>query len=81
MKYIGQTGTSFHTRYHEHFRDFKYGNGSSKYAQHLMENRHSIDPINETMNILHTLKKGKMMDTLEKFYIYKETKLGKSNQR
>ena len=24
MKYIGQTGRSFHTRYREHFRDFKH---------------------------------------------------------
>ena len=27
------------------------------------------------MEVLHTVKKGKMMDTLEKFHIYKETKL------
>ena len=75
MKYIGQTGRSFLTRYHEHFRDYKYGNGSSKYAQQLLDNKHSIDPIQETMNILHTMKKGKMMNTLTKFHIYIETKL------
>ena len=27
------------------------------------------------MKILHTVKKGKMMDTLERFHIYKDTKL------
>jgi hypothetical protein len=26
-----------------------------------------------TMHILHITNKGKMMDTLEKFYIYRET--------
>ena len=26
------------------------------------------------MEVLHAVKKGKMMDTLEKFHIYKETK-------
>ena len=41
----------------EHFRDYKYGNGNSKYAQHLLDNKHSIGPIHETMNILHTIKK------------------------
>ena len=78
MKYIGQTGRSIYTRYCEHFRDFKHANGNSKYAQHLIENRHSIGPIKKIMDILYVIKKGKMMDTLEKFHIYNLTKL--SNQ-
>ena len=28
------------------------------------------------MEILHIMKKGKLMDTWEKFHIYQETKLG-----
>ena len=28
------------------------------------------------MEILHAMKKGKLMDTWEKFHIYQETKLG-----
>ena len=78
LKYIGQTGRAFLTRYCENFRDYKYGNFNSKYAQHLLDNKHSIGPIHETMNILRSMKKGKMMDTLDKFhiYIYIETKLG-----
>jgi hypothetical protein len=28
------------------------------------------------MNVLHVEKKGKMLDTLEKYHIYKETKMG-----
>jgi len=28
------------------------------------------------MNIIHYKRKGKMLDTLEKFYIYRETKNG-----
>ena len=72
LKYTGQTGRSFLTRYCEHFRDYKCGNGNSKYAQHLLDNKHSISPIRETVNILHSIKKGKMMDTLEKFsYIHR----------
>jgi hypothetical protein len=34
MKYIGQTGTSFQTRFSEHFRDFKYATQKSRFAQH-----------------------------------------------
>jgi hypothetical protein len=30
--------------------------------------------MNDIMNIIHFTRKGKMLDTLEKFYIYKETK-------
>ena len=59
LQYIGQTGRSFFTRYREHFRDYKYGNGNSKYAQHLLDNKQSIGPIHETMNILHIMKKRK----------------------
>jgi hypothetical protein len=32
--------------------------------------------MNEIMEVIHVAKKGKMLDTLEKFYIYKETKHG-----
>jgi hypothetical protein len=31
--------------------------------------------MNEIMEPLHTANKGRMLDTLERFYIYKETKL------
>ena len=72
-KYIGQTDRSFYTRFHEHFHDFKHGNASSKFAQHLIENRHSIGPIDDIIEVLHTVKKGK--HTRKKIHIYKETKL------
>jgi hypothetical protein len=73
MKYMGQTGRSFHTRFAEHFRDFKYANHKSKFAQHLLENNHSIGPIDSIMEVLHTTRKGKLMDTLERFHIYNVT--------
>jgi len=41
-KYIGQTGRPFYLRLQEHFWDFKYGNGKSVSAQHLIDNKHSI---------------------------------------
>jgi hypothetical protein len=75
MKYIGQTERYFLTRYQEHLRDYKYNNGNSKYPQHLLDNKHPIGPIHEITDVLHVMRKGKMMDTLEKFHIYLETKL------
>ena len=74
MKYTGQTGRPFRIRLQEHFRDFKYGNNRSKFAQHLLENKHSFGPMEDIMDIVYVTKKGKMMDTLEIYYIYNETK-------
>jgi hypothetical protein len=71
-KYIGQTGRSFQKRYQEHFHDCKYNKCKSKYATHLLENHHSIGPVQETMQIIYTINKGRLMDTIEK-YIFKET--------
>jgi len=74
-KYIGQTGRPFKTRYQEHYRDYKHGSMKSKFVQHLLENQHHIDSIDNIMDILRITNKGKMMDTIEKFYIYRETML------
>jgi hypothetical protein len=75
MKYIGQTGRSFKTRFQEHLRDFKYNNQKSKFAQHLLDKEHSMDKMENSMDIIHITSKGKMMDTIEKYYVYRETKL------
>jgi hypothetical protein len=74
-KYTGQTGSQFRIRFQEHFRDFKYGNGKSSFAAHLLENKHSIGPMDNIRETLHTTGKGRMVDTLERFYIFRETKI------
>jgi hypothetical protein len=74
-KYTGQTGRQFRIRFQEHFRDFKYGNGKSRFAAHLLENKHSIGPMDNITETLHTMGKGRMIDTLEGFYIFQETKI------
>jgi hypothetical protein len=65
----------FRIRFQEHSRGFKYGNGKSRFAAHLLENKHSIGPIDNIMETLHTTGKGRMMDTLERFYVFRETKI------
>jgi hypothetical protein len=74
-KYIGQTSRPFKIRFQEHIRDFKYNNRKSKFAQHLLDRQHSIDSMENIMDIICITDKGKMMDTIEKYYIYRETKL------
>jgi hypothetical protein len=65
----------FHKRYQEHFHDFKINKYKSKFAAHLLENQHSTGPTNEIMEVLYTTSKGRLMDSIEKFYIYNETRL------
>jgi hypothetical protein len=49
-------------------------NTKTKFAQHLLENEEPIGPMGNIMDILHTTNKGRMLDTLEKFCIFRETK-------
>ena len=67
MKYIGQTGRPFHVRFQEHFRDYKYANNKPKFAQHLLDNMQPIGATENFMDLIHNTKKGKMLDTMEKF--------------
>jgi len=62
-------GSRFHTRFKEHFLDFKYKNRKSKFA-YLIENGHSIAPVENIMEILLVNKKGNKMNTLKHFLIY-----------
>jgi hypothetical protein len=75
-KYIGQMERPFHVRFKEHVRDYKYANNKLNFAKHLLENQPSLNSMENSMEILHTTSKGRMLNTIEKFhiYIYKETK-------
>jgi hypothetical protein len=70
---MGQTGRLFSTHFQEHLRDFKYGNSKSTFAQHLLENGHAIGTMEEIMDTIHFTNKGRLMNTLEKFHIFRET--------
>ena len=61
----------FHMKFQEHFRDYKYGNNKSIFTQHVLDSRHSIGPMENIMDIIHITNRGKMLNTVEKCYIYK----------
>jgi len=63
-------------RFREHYNDYKYANNRSKFAQHIINEGHAFGRMNDIMDIIHFARKGKMVDTLEKFYIYRETRNG-----
>jgi hypothetical protein len=71
--YIGQTGRPFAVRSREHFRDYTHAHNKPNFAQHLLHHHHSIGPMNTIMDTLHITAKGRMMNTIERFHIYKET--------
>jgi hypothetical protein len=73
LKYIGQTGRNFKTRYKEHIHAI-HTNKTSKYAQHILETGHTYGTIEDTLNILHCEKKGPLLNTLEQFHIHRLTK-------
>ena len=73
LKYVGQTGHNFRTRYKEHIREIKTNGQKSKFAQHIMDTVHNYH-IEKTMEKLHIEKKGKMLNAIESFHIYKLTK-------
>ena len=49
----------------------------SKFTQHLADNKHAIGPVGNIIEVVHVINKGKLMDTLQCFHIYKETKAAK----
>jgi hypothetical protein len=78
--YIGQTGRPFALRFREHLRDYTHAHNKSKFAQHLLDHHHSISPMNTIMNTIHITIKGRMLNTLERFHIYKEKETVMDNQ-
>jgi hypothetical protein len=72
LKYIGQTGRDFRTRYKEHIQAIRTNNPNSKYAQHILDTQHTYSNTQETMDILHFEKKGPLMNTLEQYSLWKE---------
>jgi hypothetical protein len=71
LKYIGQTGRNFRTRYKEHIHAIHSNKTTSKYAQHILDTQHAYGNIEDTLDILHIEKKGPLMNTLKRFHIYK----------
>jgi hypothetical protein len=47
----------------------------SNFAKHFLEQRHIPGTIEDIMDILHTTSKGQLLNVIEKFYIYCETKI------
>jgi hypothetical protein len=74
--YVGLTGRKFRTRYKEHVRDIRSNKDKNgifppyfKYRSHVWYIRRYSQNSKDT-------KKGPHLKTLERFYVYKENKIG-----
>ena len=54
-------------------RAFRYNTQQCKFAQHLREYGHAFGNIENIMEVLQFHKKGIHLNTIEKFYIHKES--------
>jgi hypothetical protein len=52
LKYIGQTGRSFNTRYKEHIRDIRSKNSKPGYSSHLLNTDHTYGSITDTVQVV-----------------------------
>jgi hypothetical protein len=66
MKYIGQTGRTFNTRYKEHIYNIKSNNSNTGYSRHILDTGHSYGTMENTMDVIRIGKKGRYLNTLEK---------------
>jgi hypothetical protein len=65
-RYIHQTGHSFYKYYKEHMQEYNQNYRKSQFAKHLLELNHPQGTLQQTMTILHTIKKGRMLNTIQK---------------
>jgi hypothetical protein len=74
LKYIGQIGRTFHSSYKEHIQAIRNNNSNSGYSSHILNTGHADGTITDTVDIVKTHKKGKHLNTLEKYHIYRISK-------
>lgn len=68
--YVGQTGRGFKKRYVEHLPK-RNSVGTSCFARHLVNEGHSYKDFESNLEPLHLCRKGKYMNTLEEYEIYR----------
>jgi hypothetical protein len=57
LKYIGQRGRAFHTRYKEHIQAIRSNNGNSGYSNHILNTGHTYKNITDTINVIKQRKR------------------------
>jgi hypothetical protein len=64
LKYTGQTGQTFQTRYREHIQAIRNTNSNSEYSSRILNMGHAYGSIIDTMKVIEIEKKGKHLNIL-----------------
>lgn len=73
--YIGQTGRILNIRYKEQIHAIR-NSSSTGYSDHILNTRNTYGTMSDTMDIISRGQKGRYLDTLETYHIYR---IGKVN--
>jgi hypothetical protein len=66
LKYIGQTGRKFHTRYNEYIQAIRNNNYNLGHLSCTLNTGHKYRTITDTMDIIRTYKKRKVLKHIGK---------------
>jgi hypothetical protein len=69
LKYIGQTGRTFNSRYKEHIHDIGSNNINFGYSNHIQNTGHTYGTTDDNMNVVTRGRKGKHLNTWERYQI------------
>jgi PP-loop superfamily ATP-utilizing enzyme len=70
LKYIGQTERAFNITYKEQIHAIRSNNSNSGYSNHILNTRHTYGTVTDTMDVIRIGRKGRYLNTLEKYHIY-----------
>jgi hypothetical protein len=71
LKYVGQTGRTFNTRCKEHIHAIRSNNANSGYSNYILSTGHTCGTVTDTMDVIRMGRKGRHLNTLERYHIYK----------
>jgi hypothetical protein len=69
LKYIGQTGWTFHTGYKEHIQAIRNNNSNSGFSSHILNTGNKYGTNTDKVDIIRPHREGKLLNTLEKYHI------------
>jgi hypothetical protein len=70
LKHLGQTDMTFYTRYKGHIQAIRSNSGNSGHSNRILNTGHTHNIITDTMDVIK-IKKGKHLNTLEKYHVHK----------
>jgi hypothetical protein len=74
LKYTGPTERIFNIRYKERIHDIRSNNRNSGYSSHILNTGHIYGTIYDTTDVITTGRKGKHLNNLERYHIYRISK-------